>query len=134
MCGVFDHPLGIPKATNPHQIVAGNDYCVGVGAAGIDYTLNFPVERGAHNWLVVIHMPTPAKHLLAGALAFRPHALAGLHAYCWVCERDFDEHVAEGPCLGDPYGREIPTRAEFRAWDDEQKAAWVEQWGIRGPQ
>ena len=131
---MFDHPLGLPqKAANPHRM-AGSDHCVGVGVAGIDFTLNFPLRHGEHNWLVVVHQQVPAKHLLAGGFAFRPYALAGLHAYCWVCERDFDEHIAEGPCLGDPYGRDIPTRAEFRAWTDEQKAAWVESWGSRGPQ
>lgn len=129
---MFEHPLGLPQKVNPHRI-AGTDHCVAMGEAAIDYTLNFPVRHGEHNWQVVIHMPTSAQHLLAGAIAFRPHLLAGLHAYCWVCERDFDEHIAQGPCLGDPRGREVPTRAEFRAWTDEQKVAWIDGWTARGP-
>jgi hypothetical protein len=99
----------------------------------VDYTLNFPVRHGEHNWLIVLHMPTSAEDLLTGGFAFRPQSLAGLHVYCWVCERDFDAHVAEGPCLGDPYGRAVPTRAEFRAWPDEQKIAWMDEWQARGP-
>ena len=130
-----EHPLGLPRAnflpkSSPYQVDRG-EHCIGVAVAGVDPVLNLPERHGEHNWLVCIKMATPAKHMLSGGFAFRPHAMADFHAYCWVCERDFTDDIAEGPCLGDPRGLPVPTRAEFRGWPDEKKAAWVETWGSR---
>lgn len=137
MRGVFGHPLGSPAApqgpSSPYRIPT-SEQCIGVGIANIDFTLNFPERHGEHNWLIVVHQQVPVEHLRAGAFAFRPYALAGIHAFCWVCERDYNDDIGEGPCLGDPYGRQILTRAEFRAMTDPEKAAWIESWGRRGPE
>lgn len=95
--------------------------------AGVDPVLRFPVRRGGHNWMIVVTMPATAEHLLTGAFQFRPHAMADFSSHCWVCERDFTQDIAEGPCLGDPRGLDIPTRAEWRAWTVQQREDWIER-------
>lgn len=127
-----EHPLGLPRAnflpkSSPYQIRGGGEECIGVTVAGVDPTLRFPMRHGEHNWMIVLTSPTTSEHLLSGGFAFRPHALADFCAHCWVCERDFTPDVADGPCLGDPRGVDIPTRAEWRAWTDDQKMAWIER-------
>lgn len=134
-CGVtsFPHPFGIPQQPPPdsrYKIPSG-EQCIGAAVAGIDPILRFPVRHGEHNWMVRITSPAEAKHLLRGGFAFRAHAMADMDAFCWVCERDFDPDIAEGACLGDPEGRDIPTRAEWHAWTDDQKTAWIERMGYR---
>lgn len=126
MRGVFGHPLGLNlPEQGPHQIRREEAY--GVMPAGVDPTLRFPKRHGEHNWMIVLTCPTEAEHLLAGAFQFRGFAMADCQAHCWVCERDWDPNMAEGPCLGDPRGVDIPTRAEWRAWTDEEKTAWLER-------
>lgn len=125
-----EHPLGLPMRNplptgSPYQI--GGDVCMGAAVAGVDATLRFPVRHGEHNRMIVITSPTTSEQLLSGAFALRPHAMADFSAYCWVCERDFTPDIAQGPCLGDPRGIDIPTRAEWRVWTDDQKLEWIDR-------
>lgn len=129
MSGVFEHPLGLPEQrANPYRIPTGPETGVDVVAAGVNPVLQFPERRGEHNWLVMTKTPVRAEYLLKGMFAFSPGALAEIGCYCWVCERNFDPDIAEGPCLGDPRGLFIPTRAEFLAWSVEEAQAWLDRW------
>lgn len=121
----WQHPLAIdpdpkPSIGQPTRRVFAH--------VKVNPALQLPTERGRHSWIARLNFSVPAEALALGGLPVDTSKIVDVDVWCWVCEHSpHTPEMLNGPCLGDPRGKYIPTRREFeQEWDEDERVAWIE--------
>lgn len=126
--GKMRHPLDLGGSTAPPWMrrAPGEFVEQMMPVVDVDPVRLMPTRAGQHSWMQELTAPVDLEGLRHGGLVIRPHMLAMVRVFCWVCDSTWCPEHTDGAseCPGDPEGRFIPTQSEFRLWSDEQRDEW----------